>query len=95
MGCLDVKGNISPLIPRLFFLYAEDRRNYLNGNIAMPRNRERHIQKEKDKGIIEMAAEQFANLLWKQLIHNKRINKLRSKSSKSLIIVHKPIEKSN
>jgi hypothetical protein len=50
----------------------------------MPRKRERQIQKEKDKGIIEMAAEQFAILLWRQLLHSIRINKLRSKSLRLL-----------
>ena len=41
----------------------------------MPRNRERKIQKEKNKGIIDMAAEQFALLLWKQCLWSKKLYK--------------------
>jgi len=54
----------------------------------MPRNRERHIQKEKDKGIIEMAAEQFAVLLWKQLFYLKN----RKHKNISVPIVDRPLE---
>ncbi len=41
----------------------------------MPRKREREIQKEKDAGIIEMAAEQFAFLLWKECLYSNKERK--------------------
>jgi hypothetical protein len=38
----------------------------------MIRKRARHSQKEKDRGIIEMAAEQFAILFWKEYLHGNK-----------------------
>jgi hypothetical protein len=52
----------------------------------MSRKRERQIQKEKDKGIIEMAAEQFAILLWKQQLWNKENKTLNSRQKNYLYL---------
>ena len=53
----------------------------------MPKRIKEHFQKENNKELIEMAAEQFARLFWKHCLYN-----LQSKKSKSQ---NQNIQKSN
>jgi len=48
----------------------------------------RRVRKEKNKELIEMAAEQFARLFWKQWLDMKESKKYKSRVHKTIVNTH-------
>jgi hypothetical protein len=53
----------------------------IKGDVARS---ESHTWKDKDEIFIEMAAEQFARLFWKQFLYKQKLDISRSRSPKGL-----------